>query len=85
MQAWDFVHFPPWTEHVLVGVGDAPCAVLMVGTRSDGGVVYPVSEAALAHGAGVAEETPDPQVAYATYPDATRGRREPRGLPWERP
>ena len=59
--------------------------VLMVGTRSDGGVVYPVSEAALAHGAGVEEETPDAEVAYAKYPDATRGRREARGLPWETP
>jgi uncharacterized cupin superfamily protein len=85
LQAWDFVHFPPWTEHVLVGVGDAPCAVLMVGSRRDGGVVYPVSTLALAHGAGVEEETPDPKVAYAGYPHSARGRPGPRGLPWEVP
>jgi uncharacterized cupin superfamily protein len=83
LRAWDFVHFPPWTEHVLVGLEGAPCAVLMVGSRRDGDVVYPVSEAALAHGAGVEEETPDPKVAYAPYPDAVRGLHAARGLPWD--
>ena len=34
LQAWDFVHCPPWTEHVFVGAGDGPCAVLAVGSRT---------------------------------------------------
>ena len=29
LQAWDFVHCPPWTEHVFVGAGDGPCALLV--------------------------------------------------------
>ena len=26
LKAWDFVHCPPWTEHVFVGAGDGPCS-----------------------------------------------------------
>ena len=33
LKQWDFVHCPPWTEHVFVGAGDGPCALLAVGTR----------------------------------------------------
>jgi uncharacterized cupin superfamily protein len=64
LQAWDFVHCPPWTEHVLVGAGDGPCTVLAVGTRTDGDVVYPESELAQRHRAGVERETQDPKEAY---------------------
>ena len=28
LRAWDFVHCPPWTEHVFVGAGDGPCVFL---------------------------------------------------------
>ena len=31
LRAWDFVHCPAWTEHVFVGAGDGPCAVLAIG------------------------------------------------------
>jgi uncharacterized cupin superfamily protein len=65
---WDFVHCPPWAEHVFVGAGDGPCALLAVGTRSDGDVVYPHSELALRHGAGVERETREPREAYAEIP-----------------
>ncbi|HUZ83394.1 MAG TPA: cupin domain-containing protein [Gaiellales bacterium] len=68
LRAWDFVHCPAWTEHVLVGAGDGPCAVLAVGARPDDGVVYPVSELALRHGAGVERETQEPSEAYAGLP-----------------
>ena len=71
LKAWDFVHCPPWTEHVFVGAGDGPCVVLGVGARRKGrGLVYPVNETALKHGAGVEEETSDPAVAYARFPEA---------------
>jgi uncharacterized cupin superfamily protein len=71
LQAWDFVHCPPWTEHVFVGAGDRPCAILMLGTRRPGGVRYPRSELALRHGAGVTEETESGQEAYARFPPLT--------------
>jgi len=66
LKAWDFVHCPPFTEHVFVGVGDGPCTFLGVGARNAGdGLVYPVSELALRHRAGVKEETNTGKVAYA--------------------
>src|SRR5215211_448119 len=34
LRAWDFVHCSAWTEHVFVGAGDGPCAILAVGARS---------------------------------------------------
>jgi uncharacterized cupin superfamily protein len=56
LKQWDFVHCPPWTEHIIIGAGDRPCVVLAVGAREGEGVVYPVSALALRHGAGAAEE-----------------------------
>lgn len=71
LKAWDFVHCPPWTEHVFVGAGAGPCAILAVGSRSDGSVIYPVNELARKHGAGVDTETGEPDEAYARFrPDA---------------
>lgn len=64
-KAWDFVHCPAWTEHVFIGAGDGPCAVLAVGTRLTDEVVYVASELAQRHGAGVQRETRDPREAYA--------------------
>jgi uncharacterized cupin superfamily protein len=81
LKAWDFVHCPAWTEHVFVGAGDGPCVVLMVGARPDVEVVYPVSEVALRHGAGVERETRSPDEAYAVFPDSVRRRPEGRVLP----
>lgn len=70
LKAWDFVHCPPWTEHVFVGSGDAPCVLLGVGARSKGrGLVYPVNDVALRHGAGVETETNSPAEAYARFPE----------------
>ena len=63
LKAWDFVHLPPWTEHVFVGAGDGPCALLGIGARGEHlqGLVYPVSELALRHGAGVEAGGPSRQ------------------------
>jgi len=48
LRAWDFVHCPPWTEHIFVGAGDGPCLILGVGARRTGrGIRYPVNELAL--------------------------------------
>lgn len=65
LRAWDFVHCPPWTEHVFVGAGEGPCVIVAVGTRTGGGIVYPVSELAQRHGAGVEQEAHDGKTAYA--------------------
>jgi uncharacterized cupin superfamily protein len=82
LRAWDFVHCPAWVDHVFVGAGDGPCVVLMVGARPDDEVVYPVSELALQHGAGVERETRDPAQAYAPFPRAQRRRPDDPRLPW---
>ena len=44
LRQWDFVHCAPWTEHVFVGAGDGPCAILAFGGRSRKGLTYPVNE-----------------------------------------
>ena len=65
LRQWDYVHSPAWTEHVFVGAGDGPSAILAVGARADRAVVYPVAEVALRHDAGVRRETTLPPQAYA--------------------
>jgi uncharacterized cupin superfamily protein len=68
LRAWDFVHCPPWTEHVFVGTGDGPCVLLGTGARRKGrGLAYPVNEVALRYGAGVEVETGKPDEAYARF------------------
>jgi uncharacterized cupin superfamily protein len=70
LRQWDLVHCPPFTEHVFVGAGDGPSVILGVGARNAGeGLVYPVSELALRHGAGVTEEATSGKVAYAGAPE----------------
>jgi uncharacterized cupin superfamily protein len=80
LKAWDFVHCPPWTEHVFVGAGQGPCAILAVGTRTGGHTVYPVSELAIMHGAGVTHETTDSSAAYANLPPDVPAAFEPGWL-----
>jgi uncharacterized cupin superfamily protein len=69
LRQWDLVHCPPETKHTIIGAGDAPCVVLAVGARDRsigpawGG--YTANEAAARHGASVAEDTTDPEQAYA--------------------
>jgi uncharacterized cupin superfamily protein len=78
LRAWDYFHCPAKTRHILVGAGDGPCAVLMMGARPDVGLHYPVSEVAAKHGASAAAETGDPDEAYADWP----GEYTPVRLPW---
>jgi uncharacterized cupin superfamily protein len=87
LRAWDFVHCPPWTEHVIVGAGDRPLVVLAVGARQHEGVVYPVSELAARYGAsteiehrrgaeGKAGESP-----YVGFPEDRDGEFDESWLP----
>jgi uncharacterized cupin superfamily protein len=84
LRAWDFVHCPGGTGHVFVGAGSGPCVVLMVGARRpDDEIVYPVSDLALKHGAGVETEADDPREAYADLPAPRRERLPELGLLWQ--
>ena len=69
LRAWDFLHCPAGTEHILVGAGPEPCVVFMAGGRAHrGSAVYPRNEAALRHGAGVEVDTASSREAYAPFP-----------------
>jgi uncharacterized cupin superfamily protein len=73
LRQWDFVHCPPQARHMIVGAGSRPCAVLAIGGRDHiaencNGGAYVVDKVALQLGAGVAEETNDPALAYARFP-----------------
>jgi uncharacterized cupin superfamily protein len=69
LKAWDFVHCPANTNHVIVGAGDGPCVIVSVGSREHqegpGWGGYTVDEAAGRYGASVQEETNDASEAYA--------------------
>ena len=75
LRQWDLVHCPPWTEHVFVGAGDGPCAILMIGARSRNEKIrYPRSALALKYGAGVKKTTTNPKVSYAETPKSKPAR-----------
>ena len=80
MRPGDFFHAPSGTAHVIVGAGEGPCVVLMVGTRKDPEeLLYPASPVAARHGASVERDTSDEEAAYA----GVQARPGPLGrLPW---
>jgi uncharacterized cupin superfamily protein len=81
LRQWDLVHCPPGTAHVIVGAGDGPSAVLMVGTRKQGKALeYPASQVAGRHGAAVVETTDSPPHAYASA--GWKSEFAPVRLPW---
>ena len=86
LRQWDFVHCPPGTRHIIVGAGEGRCAVLAVGAREHmdenvNGGAYVVDGVAQRHGAGVEEETSDPDVAYARFPEPEPARYREGWLP----
>ena len=79
LRQWDYFHCPADTRHVIVGAGDGPCAILMIGSRPEVETLrYPVSEVAAKYGASAAKETDEPDEAYADWP----GEYRPVRLPW---
>jgi uncharacterized cupin superfamily protein len=79
LRQWDYFHCPANTRHVIVGAGDGPSTILMIGSRPEvETLLYPVSEVAARHGASAAEETDDGDQAYADWP----GEYKPVRLPW---
>jgi uncharacterized cupin superfamily protein len=85
---WDFVHCPPGTNHTIIGTGTRPCLVLAVGARDRSKNVvwgaYTVDEVASSRGAGVEEETTEPNEAYARFPPDKLTRYHDGWLPDER-
>jgi uncharacterized cupin superfamily protein len=76
LRAWDFVHCPAGTKHVIVGAGDSICVIIAVGARDrstgpDWGA-YTVDAAALRHGAGVERETTEADEAYVRFGPSKR-------------
>jgi uncharacterized cupin superfamily protein len=82
LEQWDFVHSPAWTEHVFVGAGSGPCAILMVGARpKQEELRYPVADVARKHNAGVEQETNSGREAYAPFPRSSEGPYRDESLP----
>jgi len=82
MRQWDFLHCPPGVEHVFVGAGSGPCAVLMIGSRRSEEAHYPVNDLAASYDASVTTPTDDPAEAYA---DWRRESWQPTASPWPLP
>lgn len=84
LQAWDFVHCPPNTEHIFVGSGEGPCVILMAGSRSgEDRLVYPISTLAQKYGASAKTTTTSSAVAYRGLQPHERARpKNWHQLPW---
>jgi uncharacterized cupin superfamily protein len=79
LRQWDFLHCPAGTEHVFVGAGEGPCAVLMIGSRRQDVAHYPVNDVAAKYDASVTSDTDEPDEAYA---DWRQEPRQPAPNPW---
>ena len=78
---WDFLHCSPGTPHVLIGAGDGPCTVLMVGGRKEEVELhYPVNEKAASFGVSVERDTDDFQDAWGQL--GLKPEFEQAPLPW---
>jgi uncharacterized cupin superfamily protein len=74
LETWDFVHCPPRTAHTIVATGDQPALVLGVGARKEkGSARYPVDPLAIAHRAGVPDESVTAQETYASFGEPAVG------------
>jgi uncharacterized cupin superfamily protein len=72
LRAWDFVHCPPNTKHVIIGAGTGPCVVIAVGARERSSepesLGFTADELAKRHGVSVDEDTTDPDAVYGPLP-----------------
>ena len=67
MRQWDFLHCPAGVEHIFVGAGEGPCAVLMIGSRREVAAHYPVDDVAARYDASATSATDEPAEAYADW------------------
>ncbi|HET6864689.1 MAG TPA: cupin domain-containing protein [Solirubrobacteraceae bacterium] len=73
LRQWDFVHCPPRTAHTIVTTHQ-PALILAVGARKEkGSARYPVEPMAIAHGAGVPDESKSATEVYASFGEPTPG------------
>jgi len=83
LRAWDFLHCPPGTAHIVVGAGPEPCVIFMAGAREHrGSAVYLRDEVALRHGVSVDADTDSGRAAYAPFPDWEPGAPESSRRPF---
>jgi len=72
LRAWDFVHCPSNTKHVIIGAGTGPCVVIAVGARERSSepesLGFTADELAKRHGVSVDEDTTDPDAVYGPLP-----------------
>ncbi|HLB20073.1 MAG TPA: cupin domain-containing protein [Gaiellaceae bacterium] len=81
LRTWDFFHSPAGTEHIFVGAGRGPCAILMAGVRSeDVALHYPLSEFAARYDASAHMESSNPD---DVYPDRFEPSRRERPSYWD--
>jgi uncharacterized cupin superfamily protein len=65
LRKWEFLHTPPGTAHVIIGAGEGPATVLMIGGRgAEEPPRFPVSEVAARYGASAKTETGNAQEAW---------------------
>lgn len=58
MRQWDYLHSPAGTEHITVGAGEQPCAILMFGSPDPHRqIAWIANEIAANHGASVEQTT----------------------------
>lgn len=83
LRAWDFVHCPPGTNHMIVGAGNEPCVLVAVGARLHQGPWggFTSDEVAARYRASVVRDTTDPAEAYAGVPRSRPLRYKPNWLP----
>jgi uncharacterized cupin superfamily protein len=75
LQSWDCVHCPPRTARTIAASGEHPTRVLGVGARKEnGGARDPVDPVAIAHGAGVPDQSTPAEEVYASFGEPTAGR-----------
>lgn len=86
LRAWDVVHCPPHTKHVIVGAGSGPCLVIAVGARTHDGqpdsLGFTADDVAERHGASVEKDTLNGGVAYASVPGREPTAYRDGWLPW---
>jgi uncharacterized cupin superfamily protein len=73
LRRWDYFHSPPWTEHITIGAGEQPCAILMFGSPDPSRKVsWIANEEAAKHGASVAKTTSNGSEVYPDLPAEQR-------------
>jgi mannose-6-phosphate isomerase-like protein (cupin superfamily) len=75
LRQWDYFRSPPGTEHITIGAGKEPCAILMFGAPDPSRrVSWIANEIAAKYGASVERTTSDGTEVYGDVPASERVR-----------